>query len=117
MTITIKIAKTELITKFLQIIIINFGRIRRKNKVYNIPITKEEFLAMLSETVKTCIQNEPLQYNITIKSQNMKPIEFTNRNIYHGQWNQNFEMDGYGKYYLKDERILAEGIWKKGELK
>ena len=26
-------------------------------------------------------------------------------------------MDGYGKYYLKDEKILAEGVWSKGELK
>ena len=81
------------------------------------PVTEEEFLIMLPDKVNTIIQNEPLQHSKDIKSHNIKPIEFSNGNIYHGQWNKNFEMDGYGKYYLKDERILAEGIWDKGELK
>jgi len=89
-----------------------------KIKFIGTPITEEEFLVMLPDQVNTIIQNEPLQYNIKAKSHhNMRPIEFTNGNIYQGQWNINFEMDGYGKYYLKDDRILAEGIWDKGELK
>ena len=88
-----------------------------KVKFIGTAVTEEEFLIMLPDQVNTIIQNEPLQYNKEKKSHNMKPIEFTNGNIYHGQWNKNFEMDGYGKYYLKDERILAEGIWDKGELK
>lgn len=88
-----------------------------KIKFIGTPVTKEEFLVMLPDQVNTTIQSEPLQYNKDKNSHNMKPIEFTNGNIYHGQWNKNFEMDGYGKYYLKDERILAEGLWDKGELK
>lgn len=87
-----------------------------KIKFIGTPITEEEFLIMLPDQVNTTIKNDPLQYKIKTKSYNMKPIEFTNGNIYQGQWNKNFEMDGYGKYYLKDERILAEGIWEKGEL-
>lgn len=88
-----------------------------KIKFIGTPVTEEEFLVMLPDQVNTTIQSEPLQYNKDKNSHNMKPIEFTNGNIYHGQWNKNFEMDGYGKYYLKDERILAEGLWDKGELK
>ena len=54
-------------------------------------------------------------YNI--KNYEIKPVEFTNgNNIYQGGWNENFEMEGYGKYYLKDEKVLAEGFWKNGEL-
>ena len=46
----------------------------------------------------------------------MKPIEFNNGNVYQGGWNENLKMEGQGKYYLKEDGVLAEGIWKEGNL-
>ena len=50
-------------------------------------------------------------------SYQIKPVEFENGNIYFGQWNDKFEMEGHGKYYIKEENVFAEGIWEQGELK
>ena len=81
-------------------------------------ITEEEFEAVIPEEANKYFKNE----NFLAKLKNagpykIKPVEFENGNIYYGQWNQEFEMEGYGKYYLREEKVLAEGIWKKGELK
>ena len=46
----------------------------------------------------------------------MKPVEFTNGNVYKGGWSSDMKMEGLGKYYLKEEGVLAEGIWKEGNL-
>ena len=46
----------------------------------------------------------------------MKPVEFTNGNVYKGGWSSEMKMEGQGKYYLKEEGVLAEGIWKEGNL-
>ena len=52
-----------------------------------------------------------------LKTYEIKPIQFKNGNIYIGNWNKNLKMDGYGKYYLNEENVLAEGNWDNGELK
>lgn len=49
-----------------------------------------------------------------IKTYEMKPVEFIGGNVYRGNWNENAEMQGYGQYYLKEEKVLAEGVWKEG---
>ena len=46
----------------------------------------------------------------------MKPIHFNNGNIYYGNWNEMVQMEGYGKMLLSKEGILAEGLWKEGQL-
>ena len=46
----------------------------------------------------------------------MRPVEFTNGNVYKGGWSTEMNMEGLGKYYLKEEGVLAEGIWKEGNL-
>ena len=46
----------------------------------------------------------------------MKAVEFTNGNVYKGGWNSDIKMEGQGKYYLKDVNVLAEGVWKEGNL-
>ncbi len=80
---------------------------------------EEDFHKMLSENSDFLYKpEEPFPFGTGNElSHKMKPIEFPEGNIYEGQWNENFEMDGYGKYFLKEEKVLAEGIWEKGELK
>ena len=82
-------------------------------------IPEEEFQSMLSENLINLYEpNSPFPFgNGNPLSHKMKPIQFEQGNIYEGQWNENFEMDGYGKYFLKEEKVLAEGIWEKGTLK
>ena len=81
-------------------------------------ISEEEFQSLITENSDIYIPNEPFPfYTKNNFSHKMKPVEFEQGNIYYGEWNEDFEMDGYGKYYLKNEKILAEGIWEKGELK
>ena len=80
---------------------------------------KEEFNSLISSNASIYYKPEdPFPFGMgNIFSHKMKPVQFPEGSIYEGEWNQNFEMDGYGKYYLKDEKVLAEGIWEKGELK
>ena len=80
---------------------------------------EEDFQKMLSENSDFLYKpEEPFPFGTGNElSHKMKPIEFPEGNIYEGQWNENLEMDGYGKYFLKEEKVLAEGIWEKGELK
>lgn len=46
-----------------------------------------------------------------------KPIQFKNGNIYDGTWNEDIEMEGNGKLFLKEENIYIEGLWKGGNIK
>ena len=46
----------------------------------------------------------------------MKPVEFENGNIYSGNWNEKFKMEGYGQYYIKEVNLFVEGIWTDGKL-
>lgn len=81
-------------------------------------MTEQDFEIMIPEEAKKYIKEQP--FPIELKNNNscqIKPVEFENGNIYYGEWNDNFEMEGYGKYYLKEEKVFAEGIWEKGELK
>ena len=57
----------------------------------------------------------PEQYEIS-EVYEMKPIEFNNGDVYKGGWNENLKMEGQGKYYLKEDGVLAEGLWKEGNL-
>ena len=82
-------------------------------------IPEKEFEEMIPQILSyNIMQDKPFPYKKNYKNaHNMRPVEFENGNIYYGQWNEDFEMEGYGKYYLKEEKVLAEGVWEKGELK
>ena len=82
-------------------------------------ISEEEFELMIPETANDFIKKEsfPFLQKQNILTYKMAPVEFENGNIYNGNWNENIEMEGYGKYYLKEEKVLVEGIWEQGQLK
>lgn len=44
------------------------------------------------------------------------PIKCKNGNIYHGSWNIDGEMEGYGIYIIKIQNLVLEGVWKKGNI-
>ena len=83
-------------------------------------ISEDAFENMIPEEEKKLINKNSLSNIDTLKKSNsnlMKPFQFENGNVFYGQWNEDFEMDGYGKYFLKEEKVLAEGVWEKGNLK
>ena len=82
-------------------------------------IPEEEFQNIILDNENNLYKpNEPFPFRSNNQfPHKMKPIEFEQGNIYEGEWNDKFEMDGYGRYLLKEEKVLAEGIWEKGELK
>ena len=75
-------------------------------------LIKPEILAYMTENPFSL---NPEQYEIS-EVYEMKPIEFNNGNVYKGGWNENLKMEGQGKYYLKEDGVLAEGLWKEGNL-
>ena len=80
-------------------------------------LPQENFSSLIQE-FQNYINEKPLKINSeNSSSYEIDPIEFQGGNIYQGKWNKNFKMDGPGKYYLKDEKVLVEGNWEDGELK
>ena len=82
-------------------------------------IPMQDFENLIPENARKYMTENTLEIPENInnsKNFEMKPIEFTNGNIYQGGWNEKFQMEGYGKYYLKNEKVLAEGFWENGEL-
>ena len=79
--------------------------------------TEEDFENSIPEEAKQYIKEKPFPYKSEQhNSIKQNPVIFENGNIYYGEWNKNCEMEGYGKYYLKEEEVFVEGIWEKGEL-
>ena len=85
-------------------------------------ISEEDFQMAILDNINPNLniyqKNDPFPFHRkNYLSHKMRPVEFNEGNIYYGEWNEQYEMDGYGKYYLKSEKVLCEGIWEKGELK
>ena len=86
-------------------------------------IPNSNFQSQIPSNIKNYIlKNKYDPYKKKKKNQNkqfytIEPVKFQNGNIYKGTWNDLFEMDGYGHYYLKDDNVFVEGFWKNGELK
>ena len=83
-------------------------------------ISPQEFNSNITENIQKYMIENPLDiknefYN-NCETYEVKPIEFKNGNIYYGNWNDNLKMEGPGKYYLKEDNVLAEGFWKNGDL-
>ena len=95
-----------------------FIKFEEKIKSFGKLISEEDFQMIISDNINIYKQNDPFPFHRkNFLSHQMKPVEFNGGNIYHGEWNEDYEMDGYGKYFLKEEKVLCEGIWEKGELK
>ena len=85
-------------------------------------IPNSNFQSQIPTNIKNYIlknKYNPIKKNINQNKQfyTIEPVQFQNGNIYKGTWNDLFEMDGYGHYYLKDDNVFVEGFWKNGELK
>ena len=95
-----------------------FKEFEEKLKYIGQFISEEDFKQIIPPEAFEIMKNEP--FKIRMKNENVqkiKPVEFENGNTYYGNWNENYEMEGYGQYYLKEENVMAEGIWERGELK
>ena len=83
-------------------------------------ITQEEFNSSIKDDIKEYLKKNLLEipdaYTIKIKTYPLDPIKYKNGNIYFGNWNECYEMEGYGKFYLLSKDILIEGIWRQGKL-
>ncbi len=84
-----------------------------------IPLT--EYNNLIPQKIYNYMKSNPLNYKkyipqntLTFKS---NPVKFNNNNnIYHGNWNENNEMEGYGTYYISERNIIIEGIWINGNI-
>lgn len=83
-------------------------------------ISSQDLNNCIPENIQKFMIENPLEIkNDLLKNKSsyeVKPIEFKNGNIYFGNWNDNLKMEGPGKYYLKEDNVLAEGIWNNGDL-
>ena len=79
-----------------------------------------DFNSLIPPKIQEYITENPCSFDQSllenIKSYEIHPIEFQNGNIYQGGWSSDMNMEGQGKYFLKEEGVLAEGIWKQGNL-
>jgi hypothetical protein len=76
----------------------------------------------ISNELPQIIKQNLLLHSTTLNTNNTntftsKPIQFKNGNIYDGTWNEDIEMEGNGKLFLKEENIYVEGLWKGGNIK
>ena len=83
-------------------------------------ISKQDFNSKIPKKIKDYMEKNPLeikqQYSKNTNIYETEPIEFKNGNIYQGNWNKDFKLEGPGKYYLKEDNVFAEGNWDNGEL-
>ena len=79
-----------------------------------------DFNTLISPKIKAYMTEEPfkIKEELLVNTQvfEMKPVEFFNGNVYKGGWSPDLKMEGEGKYYLKDDGVLAEGVWREGNL-
>jgi hypothetical protein len=81
-------------------------------------ISLSEFESLIPQEAKKYITENILDFskylNTDTKTYEIRPIEFVGGNVYKGNWNEKGEMEGYGQYYLKGDKVFAEGVWKQG---
>ena len=79
-----------------------------------------DFNSLLPQNIQDYINNNNFQvkeeYYADLEGIYVKPVKFKNGNVYEGGWNKKFNMEGKGKYFLKEENMFLEGIWKEGNL-
>ena len=74
----------------------------------------------INENIRMYIAKNKLNYRKYMKRDSNTyysfPIKFENNNIYYGNWNESIEMDGYGIYFVNEQKVVTEGIWDKGNI-
>ena len=79
-----------------------------------------DYKKLVNEKILNYIETHKLNYQNTFPSSSntykSNPIEFPNGNVYHGNWNIDGEIEGYGIYLIKNKNVVTEGIWLKGSI-
>ena len=83
---------------------------------YDINEFKQKIPEIANNYMIENVLNIPENILINRNTFEMKPIKFENGNIYCGNWNENYRMDGMGQYYLEEGNLFIEGIWDDGKL-
>ena len=83
-------------------------------------IPENDFKNLINKEINNYMENNRIDFKKKIP-QNIstfesEPIKFKNNNIYYGNWNDNYQMEGYGIYYLNENKVLTEGVWIKGDI-
>lgn len=83
-------------------------------------LTLSDYENSVNKKIINYIQNHKLNYQeyypSPLNTYKSYPIKFKNGDIYHGNWNIDGQMEGYGIYSIKDKNLITEGIWKKGNI-
>ena len=83
-------------------------------------LNKLEYKKIINEKILNYIETHRLNYQeyfpSNLKIYRANPIQFPNGNIYHGNFNGDGEMEGYGIYIIKEKNVTTEGVWKKGNI-
>ena len=80
-------------------------------------LTEKEFNDYLPEKYKLFLIEHPYsdeKEDCIEQVVELEPFEFVNGNLYKGQWNANGRISGRGIYYLKEDKVLVEGVWEDG---
>ena len=85
-------------------------------KYYDIDTFKRKIPESANNFMIENVLNIPENFPKNKATYEMKPIQFENGNIYCGNWNENYKMDGLGQYYIEEGKIFIEGIWDEGKL-
>lgn len=79
-----------------------------------------DYEQLIKDDILNYISQNKLNYKeylpkdlITYKS---FPIQFKNNNVYYGNWNEKNEMEGYGIYYINEQKVVTEGVWIGGNI-
>ena len=83
--------------------------------------SNNDFESIIPNNIQNYMSKHPLnnkqKNNKESSVYEIKPIKFKNGNLYKGKWNKDLKMEGPGLYYLKEDKIFAEGNWDNGECK
>ena len=94
---------------------------QKKLPEIGLKISENEFKNIITENINNYMETNKIDIPQTMNFKNnsifqSEPIKFKNNNIYYGNWNENYQMEGYGKYYINDRKIIIEGIWENGRI-
>ena len=80
----------------------------------------KDYEELINENIRSKIKNNNLDFKNYLPQDLITyysfPIQFKNNNVYYGNWNENNEMEGYGIYYINEQKVVTEGIWIKGNI-
>lgn len=80
----------------------------------------KEYEQLINENILSIIKKNKLNFRNYLPKDLITyysfPIQFKNNNVYYGNWNKNNEMEGYGIYYINEQKVVTEGIWIKGSI-